>query len=657
LKNYIKHLDGIRAISVISVIIYHAKIDISGSQVLSGGYLGVDLFFVISGYIIAYVITKEFEIKNNFSLLDFIDRRIRRIFPVILFSILIFQIPFFVSLIPSSLSSYAESINSIFLFNTNFHFNYINQQYGDDSSLEKPFLHMWSIALEFQFYFFISFLYLIFFKYFKESYILFLIVIIFILSLIYCEVNYKINSISNFYLPFPRFWEFLLGIILLYFEKKKLLQNRKKYYFILPSIGMLIILVCLILFNNNSQHPSILTLVPLFGLALLLLFIRHNIFLQNLLNHYILNKIGKISFSLYVIHYPVFALARIIFNKQDTIVTLNLIKILIPITIFLLSILSYNFIEKSYRNRIIVSGKKFYFTLVIVSTLILLLNFITIKNQGFENRWIVQGYNLDKSHHIKQMSKLNQENIKKIDLKKIKDTSKKNVLILGNSLAADLFLGFILNGQKFHLVNFNYFPTQIHCINFYLGLEKNICKSQINNLNNFSHKDFKKILDEIDLLILYSKYYDNDLIHFNKALNNLKKYYRKKIIIINNQPFYKGKNKFGTIWWYDLDDFVHQHQRIPNKQEVVELEKKYFINSKNNFFKIPKKNTEILKIAKIHNIKVIDLYEKFCSTKERSCKFITNQNKLIFRDYAHFTLNGLNLLIDKLDKEFQNFLK
>ena len=118
MNNYIKHLDGLRAISVISVIIYHAKIEISGSQVLSGGYLGVDLFFVISGYIIAYVITKEFERKNNFSLLDFIDRRLRRIFPVILFSILIFQIPFFFSLISSSLSSYAESINSIFLFNT-----------------------------------------------------------------------------------------------------------------------------------------------------------------------------------------------------------------------------------------------------------------------------------------------------------------------------------------------------------------------------------------------------------------------------------------------------------------------------------------------------------------------------------------------------------
>ena len=528
MNNYIKHLDGLRAISVISVIIYHAKIQISDLQVLSGGYLGVDLFFVISGYIIAYVITKnEFEIKNNFSLLDFIDRRIRRIFPVILFSILIFQIPFFFSLISSSLSSYAESINSIFLFNTNFHFNYINQQYGDDSSLEKPFLHMWSIALEFQFYFFISFLYLIFFKYFKESHLLFLIFAVFILSLIYCEVNYKINSTSNFYLPLPRFWEFLFGIILLYFQKINLLKDHKKYYFIFPLIGMFIILVCLILFNNDSKHPSILTFLPLFGLALLLLFIKHNNFLLNLLNHYILNKIGKISFSLYVIHYPVFAFARIIFSKQDTISTLILIKILIPIIIFLLSILSYNFIEKSYRNRKIISGKKFYFTLIIVSTLILLFNFITIRNQGFENRWIVQGYYLDKSHHNRQISKLYQENIKKIDLKKLKYTSKKNVLILGNSLAADLFLGFILNEQNLDSSNFNYFPTQIHCINFYLDLEKDICKDQINNLNNFSHKDFKKILDEIELLVLYSKYYDNDLINLNKILNNLKKYYKK----------------------------------------------------------------------------------------------------------------------------------
>ena len=325
--------------------------------------------------------------------------------------------------------------------------------------------------------------------------------------------------------------------------------------------------------------------------------------------------------------------------------------------VFLLSILSYNFIEKSYRNRNVISGKKFYFTLIIVSTLILLFNFKTIIDKGFEIRWIVQGYNLDKSNYNKEISELNQKNIKKIDLEELKDTSKKNVLILGNSLAADLYLGFILNEKTHSSVNFNYFPTQIYCINFFLDLEKDICKDQINNLNNFSHKDFKKILDQVELLILYSKYYDNDLINLNKVLNNLKKYYKKKIVIINNQPFYKGKNKFGTIWWYDLDDFIYKNKRIPNKKEVKELENKYFINSKSNFFIIPKKNMDISKIAKRNNIEVINLYEMFCSIKEKSCKFITDQNKLIFRDYAHFTLNGLNFVVNRLYNENHNLFK
>ena len=230
MKNYIKNI-YFKSIAVVSVIVYHAKIEINGSQILSGGYLGVDLFFVISGYIIAFIINKEIEDKNYFSLFDFFDRRIRRIFPVILFSILLFQLPFFFTLISSSLISYAESVNSIFLLNTNFHFNFINQQYADDSSLEKPFLHMWSVALEFQFYIFIYIIFFVFHRYFREKYLLILILIFFILSLIYCEINYKINPTSNFYLPFSRTWEFLLGIILLNLKNNKFFKKKKNIIF------------------------------------------------------------------------------------------------------------------------------------------------------------------------------------------------------------------------------------------------------------------------------------------------------------------------------------------------------------------------------------------------------------------------------------------
>jgi peptidoglycan/LPS O-acetylase OafA/YrhL len=136
---YIKNIDGLRAIAVCSVIFYHTTQDVFGIRLFPGGYLGVDIFFVISGYLITLIIVNEFEATNNFSLINFFDRRIRRIFPVLL-SIIIFLISSFYLLIPSVFVNDVISINSIFTFNTYYYYSYINQLYGAESSLEKPFL-------------------------------------------------------------------------------------------------------------------------------------------------------------------------------------------------------------------------------------------------------------------------------------------------------------------------------------------------------------------------------------------------------------------------------------------------------------------------------------------------------------------------------------
>ena len=175
MTEYKKNIDGLRAIAVCSVIFYHATQKVFGIRLFPGGYLGVDIFFVISGYLITLIIVNEFERTNNFSLINFFDRRIRRIFPVLLLSIIIFLSPAFYYLVSFVFVSDVKSINSIFTFSTNYYYSYINQLYGAESSLEKPFLYTWSIALEFQFYAFISIFFLLAFKYFKKFYLYLLI--------------------------------------------------------------------------------------------------------------------------------------------------------------------------------------------------------------------------------------------------------------------------------------------------------------------------------------------------------------------------------------------------------------------------------------------------------------------------------------------------
>ena len=150
--NYRPEIDGLRAIAVISVIIYHAKITFLGKNLFQGGYIGVDIFFVISGYLISLIIFSEIN-KNCFSLKNFYERRARRIFPVLLFVILsCLPLGYFIFLLPNDLIKFSNSLISTLFFYSNFYFFNIGQEYGATDSLLIPFLHSWSLSVEEQFY-------------------------------------------------------------------------------------------------------------------------------------------------------------------------------------------------------------------------------------------------------------------------------------------------------------------------------------------------------------------------------------------------------------------------------------------------------------------------------------------------------------------------
>jgi peptidoglycan/LPS O-acetylase OafA/YrhL len=164
---YRPEIDGLRAIAVGAVILYHAQVSILGYQPFQGGFIGVDIFFVISGYLITSIILKELITTGSFSFKYFYERRIRRILPALLFVMLV-SLPFaWMYLIPSSFIDFSKSILYSLGLSSNFYFHYSGQQYGAIDGLFKPFLHTWSLSVEEQFYILFPVILLIIFKYFR----------------------------------------------------------------------------------------------------------------------------------------------------------------------------------------------------------------------------------------------------------------------------------------------------------------------------------------------------------------------------------------------------------------------------------------------------------------------------------------------------------
>ena len=221
MSNTIKYrpdIDGLRAIAVISVIIYHAKISFADTYVLNGGFLGVDIFFVISGYLITSIILREIKIKKNFSFQDFYLRRSRRILPVLLIVFLFTFLLGYLFLEPIFFSELSKSIISSIFFFSNLFFYYSGIQYDAQSSLVIPLLHTWSLSVEEQFYLIYPLILLTIIKLLKFSYHFFFSIII--LSLLSSEILSHYNQELNFYLLTSRIWELMLGSLCAFIKIK-----------------------------------------------------------------------------------------------------------------------------------------------------------------------------------------------------------------------------------------------------------------------------------------------------------------------------------------------------------------------------------------------------------------------------------------------------
>jgi peptidoglycan/LPS O-acetylase OafA/YrhL len=440
---YRPEIDGLRAISIGAVFIYHTQITIFGHQLFKGGFIGVDIFFVISGYLITSIILKELITTGFFSFKYFYERRIRRILPVLIFVKLVSLPLAWMYLLPGDFIDFSKSILYSLGFSSNYYFWYSGLQYGAESGFLKPFLHTWSLSVEEQYYVLFPIVLLITFKYFRK-YLIHILMLCFAISLCLAEWTSRNYPSASFYFLHTRMWELLAGSFLAYFEITNGGGVRFKYKIlnlILPSSGLFLIGYSILFFNHKMFHPSFYTLSPIIGVCFIIWFSNKNELITKILSTKLFVGIGLISYSLYLWHYPIFAFARVNEFIQGNFIN----KIIIGLVTLIVSFISYYFVEKFFRNKknnVYKIFKIIFFLILIILTFTI---FIIIKDgkvnktNVFIEKQISSPLYREKCKFSSNNSNFFNEIFFKDEFLNCKKKYNKFILILGDSHSIDLF--------------------------------------------------------------------------------------------------------------------------------------------------------------------------------------------------------------------------
>lgn len=421
---YRPEIDGLRAIAVIPVILFHG-----GLSIFSGGFVGVDVFFVISGYLITNIIINDLY-KENFSLVEFYERRARRILPA-LFSVMLFCIPLaWLWLMPSDMKNFSESLISTSLFSSNFLF-WKESGYFDIASELKPLIHTWSLAIEEQFYILFP-IFLIMTWGLGSKILISLLIIIFCISLALGHWGSFNHPTAAFFLLPTRGWELLMGCIISFFLWQRNHKLNLRISQILSFSGFILICFSIFIFDKSTPDPSILNLLPTLGTALIILYAVNGTLIYSLLSNKILVGIGLISFSMYLIHQPLFAFAKYKFQPES----LNSYLWIVLGLTFILSYLNWKLIETPFRNRALFSRKSIFSMSAMGIMVFIIIGISGILTDGFSGRFTK--YEQKILAQYTDASKYVNSRFHNLDIAfdSLNDTP--NILIIGDSFGEDL---------------------------------------------------------------------------------------------------------------------------------------------------------------------------------------------------------------------------
>ena len=582
---YRLEIDGLRALAVLPVIFFHA-----GFDMFRGGYVGVDVFFVISGYLITSIIINKLE-KNQFSIINFYERRARRILPA-LFFVMLLNIPIaFFTMLPDALENFGQSLVATSLFANNI-LLYLTSGYWDLASEYKPLLHTWSLAVEEQYYIIFPILMTLLWRFSTKTIIYFFIVLFFI-SLGFAQWESLYNSEaslrSGFYLLHTRAFEILIGVFIAFYFKKYDYLKSNIYNQFLSLIGFILVVYSIFTFNETTPFPSIYTLLPALGTGLLILSTTKETIIYKLLSNRILVFIGLISYSGYLFHQSIFSFMRIVSKNEPT----SFLMIFGIVITFFAAYLSYKFIERPFRDFEKMSRKKLLLILSVAFTVIVTSGMILALNNGFNQRIYKSDFNkLEKSKIISSRAyDYKKDNYKSLDVV--------NLLIIGDSFGRDV-VNVILETYQNNKIEIAY--------------SSNLDVCQVND------KIFNTdILRESDVIIFASDYSDKNCI--NELLRKSKE----------KEIFFVGTKHFG----YNLNWIlrINKDSRGMLRNDIIDeaIEEENFLKSI-----VPEANF-------ISYIDILSIDNKILITNE--------EGNLISDDRTHLTLSGVKFVGENVFKK------
>lgn len=604
-----KDIDALRAIAVVTVVAFHFN-----SEILPGGFAGVDVFFAISGYLMTSIISKGIS-NQNFSVISFYASRCRRILPalsVLCISLVIFG---WFRLAPLDYLQLIKHSLSSMLFISNFIY-WGESGYFDLTSHEKWLLHTWSLSAEWQFYLVYPIAMILLSKLIKSKNIGISLILFGALSFffgLYSSIHWP--TASYFLLP-SRAWEMVFGGIAFFLQNKIRAHDSKKLHY----LGLLLIFTSVFIVSSEDVWPGYMALLPVIG-AVCYLTANHDGYITKL-KPVIL--IGRWSYSIYLWHWPVVVYCYL--NKIEMGIIVGLIISII------FGFLSYELVEKRRSNN-----------LLFVPVFSLVMCFAVFANGGYAFQMPIAIYNtamMDPSS--KDYGDFTWKNIKKINTDFDSSDDNRKVLIIGDSMAAD-FVNVLYSSAVINSMQLRSRLVPSDCASFFLDQSqrdelykvswdirtgrttKALCDNEIEAIYS------DEIVKQADVIIVAMSWREYALPFIRESIDNLRKVSSAKIVLIGNKNFSDRLPRIIYKAYYEKKDAERLAFDYSNLQ-----------------FKISDQLRLISNEYKL--VQFIDIKDKICNRSEGVCTAFYDKFPIIYDD-MHATKKGIQFIKEKIESD------
>lgn len=608
---YRPEIDGLRALAVLPVIFFHAGFDF-----FKGGFVGVDIFFVISGYLITTIIISELS-EGKFSIINFYERRARRILPALFFVMLI-CLPFSWFLFsPLYFKDFGQSLIAVSTFSSNILF-WSESGYFENSSELKPLLHTWSLAIEEQYYIIFPFFLMIVWS-LGIKWILIFLTLIFLLSLGISEWGALYHPNAAFYFLPTRGWELLIGVFTAFYLKYNEYLKSNSLNQLISLIGCAMIIYSIVVFDNKTPFPGLNALVPTIGTSLLILTAVPNTLAHKLFSLKPIIGIGLISYSAYLWHQPILAFTNQLLLGEGS----NFLILFICASAFILAWFTWQYIEKPFRDKSRVSKSfifKFLFGGIIFFSFIG--QFINIIDGGL--RFMSHEQQRVFSRFINPADYA-ERNFAETELKKFdKTNNKRDILIIGDSFSQDL-INAVFEAEIDKKYDFSSYYIPVKC--GVLFVENKIDREEQRTLCNqksFYDKNLHELMILADEVWIASQWTRMDIDYMKLSIYNIAQ--------INKNFTIFGNKSFGSVsqQWYEKHE-VEQWSSPILEESDIELYKDLFAL-----------NSSIENIVTSLSGNFINTQELICNGKNYCQNYL--EGDIISYDGSHLTQYGARIL-------------